>query len=140
MLRETVLFALLINSLAFSVPFGGRATTATRRATSSTALFARRTKSELAYANDLDLTLDISSSTPGIAVAAEYVAETNLPTDIGSFKLRAYRIPGGVVGQEPCVMYYRDKPPFRQDGELAQNVPVRIHDQCLTSEVFGSQR
>ena len=71
---------------------------------------------------------------------AEYVAETKLPTDVGAFQLRGYRIPGAPLGQEPCVIYCRDKPPFGQDGKPAAGVPVRIHDQCLTSEVFRSQR
>ena len=65
------------------------------------------------------------------------MAETKLPTDIGQFQLRAYRVPGAPVGQEPCVIYSRDKPPF---GSASAAVPVRIHDQCLTSEVFRSQR
>jgi hypothetical protein len=79
-------------------------------------------------------------------VPAEYVAETKLPTDIGQFQLRAYRVAGLPVGTEPCVIYARDKPPFgvgtADDGSdnLNQHVPVRIHDQCLTSEVFRSQR
>jgi hypothetical protein len=79
-------------------------------------------------------------------VPAEYVAETKLPTDIGQFQLRAYRVAGLPVGTEPCVIYARDKPPFGvgigADGSdnLNQHVPVRIHDQCLTSEVFRSQR
>jgi GTP cyclohydrolase II len=63
------------------------------------------------------------------------VAETKLPTDLGQFQLRAYRVPGAPLGQEPCVIYSRDRPPFGQSA-----VPVRIHDQCLTSEVFRSQR
>ena len=71
---------------------------------------------------------------------AEYVAETKLPTDVGAFQLRGYRIPGAPLGQEPCVIYCRDKPPFGRDGKPAVGVPVRIHDQCLTSEVFRSQR
>jgi hypothetical protein len=70
----------------------------------------------------------------------EYVAETKLPTDIGAFQLRGYKIPGAPLGQEPCVIYSRDKPPFGKDGAPAVGVPVRIHDQCLTSEVFRSQR
>ena len=70
----------------------------------------------------------------------EYVAETKLPTDVGAFQLRGYRIPGAPLGQEPCVIYCRDKPPFGQNGVPAAGVPVRIHDQCLTSEVFRSQR
>ena len=71
----------------------------------------------------------------------EYVAETKLPTDLGQFQLRAYRIPGAPLGQEPCVIYCRAKPPFGITAQRkAQHVPVRIHDQCLTSEVFRSQR
>jgi hypothetical protein len=65
----------------------------------------------------------------------EFVAETKLPTDMGQFQLRAYRVPGAPIGQEPCVIYSRDNPPFGKE-----HVPVRIHDQCLTSEVFRSQR
>jgi hypothetical protein len=38
------------------------------------------------------------------------------------------------------VIYFADKSPFGHDGELRENLPVRIHDQCLTSEVFRSQR
>lgn len=76
-----------------------------------------------------------------VVTAAEYVAETKLPTDIGQFQLRAYRVPGAPMGQEPCVIYSRDHPPFgRSATQLARSVPVRIHDQCLTSEVFRSQR
>lgn len=73
---------------------------------------------------------------------AEFVAETKLPTDVGQFQLRAYRVPGASKGQEPCVIYARDKPPMGglTGGGGAVHVPVRIHDQCLTSEVFRSQR
>ncbi len=90
-------------------------------------------------------------------IPATYVAETNLPTDIGHFRIRAYRIdefearmselnPLGAssgLGSEPCVIYCTDKPPFgSKGGELggAKEVPVRIHDQCFTSEVFRSRR
>lgn len=78
-----------------------------------------------------------------LSVEAEFVAETNLPTDLGLFRLRAYRIPPSdnqFVGTEPCVIYAADKPPFGIDGTLAEGVVVRVHDQCLTSEVFRSQR
>lgn len=86
-------------------------------------------------------------------VKTAYVAETNLPTDVGQFRLRAYRITddpqmldhilssihssNGMlgIGPEPCVIYSMDKPPFH-----SKNVPVRIHDQCVTGEVFRSQR
>lgn len=88
-------------------------------------------------------------------VAAEYVADTKLPTDVGQFQLRAYRVHRSDLdldlenedltyqntnALEPVVIYSSDKPPFGEDGRLAENVPVRIHDQCLTSEVFRSQR
>jgi GTP cyclohydrolase II len=90
---------------------------------------------------------------------ATYVAETNLPTDIGHFRIRAYRIEeldrvdrmphplgaGAGLGSEPCVIYCTDKPPFGKRGDggkggSGEGVPVRIHDQCFTSEVFRSQR
>jgi len=75
-------------------------------------------------------------------MATMHIAETNLPTDIGHFRLRAYRVNedsqtlrNKYVGSEPCVIYSPRHPPFGESG-----VPVRIHDQCLTSEVFRSQR
>lgn len=81
----------------------------------------------------------------------EMVAETNLPTDIGLFRLRAYRVQDvngfqkfthNLVGAEPCVIYAADKPPCGPNGELGEvrDFPVRVHDQCFTSEVFRSQR
>jgi len=76
-------------------------------------------------------------------IQATFIAETNLPTDLGMFRLRAYRTPQSQnrnVGNEPCVIYSADKPPFGKDGTLKDNVPVRVHDQCFTSEVFRSQR
>ena len=75
-------------------------------------------------------------------IPAEYVAETKLPTDLGQFMLRAYRSEqmSEFAGTEPCVIYSPNKSPFGKDGKLKDNVPVRIHDQCMTSEVFRSQR
>lgn len=92
-------------------------------------------------------------------LSATYVAETNLPTDIGHYRIRAYRIEsqndgdtsgethplgaGAGLGSEPCVIYCTDKPPFGERGAAgrgAKGVPVRIHDQCFTSEVFRSKR
>ncbi|VEU34822.1 unnamed protein product [Pseudo-nitzschia multistriata] len=78
-------------------------------------------------------------------IPAEFVAETALPTDMGQFRLRAYRleadqVPNEYTGREPSVIYAADKSPFGVEGELKKGVHVRIHDQCLTSEVFGSKR
>mmetsp|Transcript_9380 Transcript_9380/g.23366 ORF Transcript_9380/g.23366 Transcript_9380/m.23366 type:complete len:590 (-) Transcript_9380:360-2129(-) len=78
-------------------------------------------------------------------IPAEFVAETALPTDVGQFRLRAYRTEAEdnaneYCGREPSVIYAADKSPFGVDGKLKTGVHVRIHDQCLTSEVFGSRR
>ena len=76
-------------------------------------------------------------------VPATFIADTKLPTTFGQFRLRAYRFENTsneFTGNEPCVIYSEDKPPFGKDGAFLESVPVRIHDQCLTSEVFGSQR
>jgi len=86
-------------------------------------------------------------------VPVNFIADTKLPTDIGQFNLRAYRVQKNANGKssntnhnskfhgdEPCVIYAADKPPFGKNGKLKENVPVRIHDQCVTSEVFRSQR
>lgn len=78
-------------------------------------------------------------------VPAEFVAETALPTDVGQFRLRAYRIdaastPNEYTGREPSVIYAANNSPFGVEGKLREGVHVRIHDQCLTSEVFGSRR
>jgi len=78
-------------------------------------------------------------------IPAEFIAETSLPTDVGQFRLRAYRTDASVngneyIGREPSVIYAADKSPFGVEGQLNNGVPIRIHDQCLTSEVFGSRR
>jgi len=61
--------------------------------------------------------------------AVEFVSETLLPTTAGSFRVRAYRDPES--GTEPVVIL---------DGEVngAEALPVRVHDECFTSEVLGS--
>lgn len=75
---------------------------------------------------------------------SKYIAETNLPTEVGHFRLRAYRLTkdlGEYVGSEPCVIYATHKPIGRCGvGGASENVHIRVHDQCFTSEVFGSQR
>jgi len=128
-----------------------------------------RSGSGVAEASGSGSTLDLPGPDSAGILPVAYVAETNLPTDVGHFRLRAYRIPTAALGvasgtgdparaserlsdlmrgmgTEPCVIYCTDKPPFgikggREQGvKLSENVPVRIHDQCFTSEVFRSQR
>lgn len=67
----------------------------------------------------------------GDHIETVFVAETDLPTKIGTFILRAYRSHGHLRSFEPVALIY---------GQVLgqASVPVRVHDQCLTSEVFGS--
>lgn len=56
-----------------------------------------------------------------------FVSECSLPTEKGMFRLRAYRYHGR-RSHEPVVMVCGDV-------RGRDNVPVRVHDQCQTSEV-----
>ncbi|CAK0785930.1 hypothetical protein CVIRNUC_009143 [Coccomyxa viridis] len=63
----------------------------------------------------------------------EFVAETLLPTLTGKYRLRGYRhtFDGGRTYTEPsCII--------TGYPEGLENVPVRVHDACFTSEVLGS--
>ena len=62
--------------------------------------------------------------------ALRFVAETMLPTTHGMFRVRAYR--DAVSGAEPIAFVVGNV------GGRADAVHVRVHDQCVTSEVFGS--
>lgn len=59
-----------------------------------------------------------------------FVSECILPTDKGEFRLRAYRYHASDKSHEPVVM-------VAGDIRGRENVPVRVHDQCQTSEVRG---
>lgn len=63
----------------------------------------------------------------------QYVAECNMPTDLGVFKMRSYVYSSRSQQLEPIVM-------VSGDVRNKENVLVRVHDQCFTSEVFGSKR
>src|SRR6266849_8950411 len=69
------------------------------------------------------------NSPPTLSV--ERVAEANLPTEWGSFKIAGYR---SLSSAEEFVVLYK--------GEMRPDVPtlVRIHSQCLTGDVFGSKK
>ncbi|GIL68484.1 hypothetical protein Vafri_21753 [Volvox africanus] len=66
-------------------------------------------------------------------VITKFIAETLLPTRHGKFRLRGYKhsIDGGVTFTEPTAIIAG-----RVEGQ--ENVPVRVHDACFTSEVLGS--
>jgi len=64
----------------------------------------------------------------------QFIAETNLPTLTGKFRVRAYKSTPNETGvMEPIAIIM---------GEVngLENVPVRVHDQCFTSEVLGSTK
>jgi len=69
------------------------------------------------------------------ASALEELANATLPTRFGNFELRVYRWedPSAhpALSREHCALVM---------GDLAgrSDVPVRVHSECLTSEVFGS--
>ncbi len=67
-------------------------------------------------------------------VHAGRVAETRLPTAFGDFRAFGYRI--SVDGSEHVALVHGDLDALRED------VPVltRVHSECLTGDVFGSQR
>ncbi|CAL6393965.1 unnamed protein product [Bathycoccus prasinos] len=63
----------------------------------------------------------------------QFIAETKLPTDKGFYRLRGYRHRGPkthVITEPTCMIY--------GNVEGLENVPVRVHDACFTSEVLGS--
>ena len=66
---------------------------------------------------------------PQLAGDVEFVAETLLPTHGGSFRVRAYR--DHRSGTEPVAIIHGEV-------EGRAHVAVRVHDECLTSEVLGS--
>ena len=63
------------------------------------------------------------------ALSVKRVAEANLPTKIGEFRIAGYR---SLTSDEEFVCIYK--------GELQGDAPtlVRIHSQCLTGDVLGS--
>ncbi|MCB9699370.1 MAG: GTP cyclohydrolase II [Alphaproteobacteria bacterium] len=68
---------------------------------------------------------DTTVQTDGI----EFVAETRLPTSHGVFRVRAYR--DLLTGTEPLAI-------VSGEVEGRERIAVRVHDECLTSEVLGS--
>ena len=66
---------------------------------------------------------------PRAVSAVFFVAETRLPTHRGDYRVRAYR--DNNDGTEPIAI-------VSGDVRGMDRVPVRVHDECLTSEVLGS--
>lgn len=66
------------------------------------------------------------------SLTVENVAEANLPTEFGAFRIAGYRSLTG--NNEEYVVLFK--------GEMRSDVPtlVRIHSQCLTGDVFHSTK
>ena len=64
-------------------------------------------------------------------LSVERVAVANLPTEWGDFKIAGYR---SKTSNEEFVVLFK--------GQLRPDIPtlVRIHSQCLTGDVFGSEK
>jgi len=73
--------------------------------------------------------MDNLSVLPVIELSVELVAEANLPTELGDFRILGIR--SKIDNQEFVVLV---------KGQLKANTPtlVRIHSQCLTGDVFHS--
>ncbi|GAB4818556.1 hypothetical protein N2152v2_005602 [Parachlorella kessleri] len=75
----------------------------------------------------------VSRSSRRALVHTRFVAETLLPTEHGKFRLRGYRhtTDGGKTFVEPTAI-------INGVVEGAEELALRVHDACFTSEVLGS--
>lgn len=91
-----------------------------------------RQNAQAAAAADLSAEREASGMQPqrDEVTGGQLSAPADLPTKHGKFKIRAFQ---DAEGRDHVVVY---------KGEPAdlENVPLRIHSQCLTSEVFHSMR
>ncbi|KAF8817950.1 putative Riboflavin biosynthesis protein RibBA [Cardiosporidium cionae] len=62
-----------------------------------------------------------------------FVSESVLPTNSGSLLVRAYHYCNAEKSFDILAL-------MRKGPRITHNVMVRLHDQCITSEVFGSMR
>lgn len=60
------------------------------------------------------------------------IIRTDLPTRYGRFQLYAYSEPGKL---EPHLVLVKGNP-----AQIKEAVPVRIHSECITGDLFGSAR
>ena len=75
----------------------------------------------------------VPSPAPTKQSETKYVAECNMPSLNGIFRMRGYTYKSAAQSLEPVAM-------VAGDVRGKENVLVRVHDQCFTSEVFGSMR
>ena len=63
----------------------------------------------------------------------QFIAECRMPSTFGPFRMRSYLYTSPTQKLEPIVM-------ISGDISSSENILVRVHDQCFTSEVLGSLR
>eukprot|EP01041_Mallomonas_annulata_P000501 gene501-949_t len=70
---------------------------------------------------------------PRMLHKTQFMAECQMPTTFGNFAMRSYQYKSSSQHLEPIVLI---------SGNIRgqENVLVRVHDQCFTSEVLGSLR
>lgn len=69
---------------------------------------------------------------PEIKPITKFIAECDMPTVFGKFRMRSYTYKSQIQRLEPIVLI---------SGDISSdNVIVRVHDQCFTGEIFGSNR
>jgi len=71
------------------------------------------------------------TDSPAPAKSIYQMASSQLPTTHGQFKMHVYRMANDEVEHVALVM---------GEPRGAENVLVRVHSECLTGDVFGSQR
>jgi len=71
-------------------------------------------------------------------VLVERVAQTRLPTRHGDFTAYGYR--STIDRSEHLALVYGDLPPNGTTEPTPEPVLTRVHSECLTGDVFGSQR
>jgi GTP cyclohydrolase II len=64
-----------------------------------------------------------------------WIASAELPTKVGPLQMHVFRADAAGVGASGFVEHVAL---VAGDIEGAENVPVRVHSECITSEVFGS--
>jgi GTP cyclohydrolase II len=64
-----------------------------------------------------------------------WIASAELPTKVGPLQMHVFRSPAGGIATSGWVEHVALVAGDVTDGE---DVPVRVHSECITSEVFGS--
>jgi 3,4-dihydroxy 2-butanone 4-phosphate synthase/GTP cyclohydrolase II len=102
----------------------------------------KRSRELRAFADEHDLAMisidDLVRFRHRTEVLVERVAETRLPTRHGDFTAYGYR--STIDGSEHIALVYGDLVSTGSTDGDVEPVLTRVHSECLTGDVFGSQR